>query len=61
MTPRRAILIGIALGLSVGAVTGFLGAMFDWPMVVRGAVMGAGLVLGFWLLGRKARTPGGGA
>lgn len=49
---RRTILTGLVLGVTLGALIGLLGAYFEWSMPVRGAVMGAMIVVGFMLMQR---------
>ena len=50
----RSLLIGLALGVAIGVVVGLAGAVFKWPMAVRGAVMGALLVIGFTVMRRRS-------
>lgn len=43
----RSILLGITLGVVFGTVVGLIGAVFDWPVAVRGGITGALLAIGF--------------
>lgn len=53
-SPGKTILIGLALGVTLGAAVGLIGATLEWSMGVRGAVMGAMIVVGFFLLRRSS-------
>lgn len=52
---KKTIVIGLVLGVTLGALIGLIGAYFEWSMAVRGAVMGAMIVLGFTLMQRLTK------
>lgn len=55
---KKSILTGVLLGTAIGIVVGLTGALFDLPVAVRGAITGALVVVGFWLLKRTSRSSG---